>query len=172
MAIQELLELSKDYYLDRAPKEIEKNRKGDFSVTLTRNGQAVDDAEISFRLKRHDYDFGCNIFMLDQYESAKDNEQYLSLWKNLFNTAVVPFYWEGTEPIQGVFRYDVDTPNDVYRRPPAARVIGYCKENGIATKGHPLFWHEFIPRWLPEDFETLWMIIFAISSRQWRRVSL
>ena len=76
MAIQELLKLSKDYYLDRAPKEIEQNRKGTFFITLTHKGQAVDDAEISFRLKRHDYDFGCNIFMLDQYESAKTNEQY------------------------------------------------------------------------------------------------
>ena len=83
MAIQELLKLSKDYYSDRAPKEIEQNRKGTFFITLMHDGQAVDDAEISFRLKRHDYDFGCNIFMLDQYESAETNEQYLSLWKKL-----------------------------------------------------------------------------------------
>ena len=159
MAIQELLKLSKDYYSDRAPKEIEQNRKGTFFITLMHDGRAVDDAEISFRLKRHDYDFGCNIFMLDQYESAETNEQYLSLWKKLFNTAVVPLYWEGTEPKQGVLRYDADAPNDVYRRPPAARVIEYCKQNGITTKGHPLFWHEFIPSWLPEDFETLFPLI-------------
>ena len=35
----------------------------------------------------------------------------------------------------------------------------YCKQNGITPKGHPLFWHEFIPRWLPEDFETLFPLI-------------
>lgn len=35
MAIQELLMLSKDYYLDRAPKEIEQNRKDTFFITLT-----------------------------------------------------------------------------------------------------------------------------------------
>lgn len=47
MAIKELLARSRDYYLRRASKEIEKNRKGDFSVTLEHNGVPVDNGQIT-----------------------------------------------------------------------------------------------------------------------------
>ncbi len=159
MAIKELMQRSREYFLCRAPRDIEKNRKGDFCIRLTQNGAPLENTEVSFRLKRHDYDFGCNIFMLDQYDDAQAQQTYLSQWKRLFHTAVVPLYWQGTEPEKGRLRYDADAPNDVYRRPPAARVLEYCRENDIATKGHPLFWHEAIPKWLPEDFEELYPLI-------------
>lgn len=105
--------------------------------------------------KMHDFDFGCNTFMLGQYDDEEKNELYKEKWVRLFNTGVIPFYWEGTEPRQGYLRYDADTPNDVYRRPPVDAVCGFLEENGKKLKGHPLFWHEFIPAWLPKDFEEL-----------------
>ena len=105
--------------------------------------------------------------MLNQYDDFTMQETYLSQWKELFNTAVIPLYWEGTEPQQGRLRYDVDSPNDVYRRPPAATVVDYCLKNGIAMKGHPLFWHEFIPKWLPNDFEEL----FPLLEKRFREIS-
>lgn len=147
--IMENIEIGHDYYLERADRDIEKYRKGDFRITVIKDGKPCN-ASVSYRLKRIDFDFGCNLFMLDQYENDDDQQRYLDLWKNLFNTAVVPLYWEGTEPQEGKLRYDRDSDNDVYRRPPVQRVVEYCKQNGISTKGHPLFWHEFIPKWLPE----------------------
>ncbi len=146
-------EQSRDYYLERADRDIEKNRKGDFTLKL--EGEGLDGAEASYCMKRLDFELGCNIFMLDQYEDAERQELYLNQWRRLFNTAVVPFYWEGTEPTQGQLRYAKDCGSEVYRRPPADRVVEYCKENGIGMKGHPLFWHEFIPEWLPSDWNEL-----------------
>lgn len=157
-AIKKYLELGKDYFNERADRDIEKYRKGDFKVTVFKNGKPYD-TEISYKLKKIDFDFGCNIFMLDQYENENVQERYLELWKNLFNTAVVPLYWEGTEPERDYLRYKKESSNDVYRRPPAERVVQYCKQNGIATKGHPLFWHEFIPKWLPENWDELLVLI-------------
>lgn len=157
-AIKKYLELGKDYFNERADRDIEKYRKGDFKVTVCKNGKPYN-TEISYKLKKIDFDFGCNLFMLDQYENEDAQERYLKLWKNLFNTAVVPLYWEGTEPEKDYLRYKKESPNDVYRRPPAERVVQYCKQNGIVTKGHPLFWHEFIPKWLPENWDELLVLI-------------
>ncbi len=153
------LERGKQYYEERADRDIEKNRKGDFKISVLSDGKPSDKVEISYKLKKIDFEFGCNIFMLDQYRDSARQEQYLAQWKNLFNTAVVPLYWEGTEPERGVLRYGKDSGIDIYRRPAADRVVEYCRENGIDMKGHPLFWHEFIPKWLPEDWNELLPLI-------------
>lgn len=158
MAIKECLEYGRDYYLSRAEQDIEKYRKGDFSVSITKDGVPYT-GDVSYRLKKIDFDFGCNLFMLDQYEDEEQQKTYLKQWKKLFNTAVVPLYWEGTEPMQDTLRYDAGVANDVYRRPPVDRVLAYCEENEIKMKGHPLFWHEFIPAWLPESWDNLLPLI-------------
>ncbi len=158
-AIKTLLDKSRDYYLERADKDIEKYRKGDFAITVSSNGLPLEGAVVSYKLKRIDFEFGCNIFMLDQYDDAERQQTYLEQWNRLFNTAVVPLYWEGTEPVQGKLRYSENTNIEIYRRPVADRVVEYCKRNGIEMKGHPLFWHEFIPQWLPENWNELLPLI-------------
>lgn len=157
--IKEALNESKEYFLSRYNDEIEKNRKSDFTVSVYKDGIPIDNAAVSFELKKIDFDFGCNIFMLDQYDTEEQQELYYKQWLNLFNTAVVPLYWEGTEPKQGYLRYTADTPNDVYRRPPADKVVDFCIKNDISMKGHPLFWQEFIPKWLPEKWGELYPLI-------------
>lgn len=157
--IREAIESGKEYYESRVNRDIERNRKGDFTVTVQKNGKASEHAELSYELKNIDFDFGCNIFMLGQYTDKEQEQVYLGQWKNLFNTAVVPLYWEGTEPEQGKLRYDTSVANDVYRRPPVDMVVNYCKENDIKMKGHPLFWHEFISNWLPENWSELYPLV-------------
>ena len=155
--ILDALQTSKDYYENRVDKDIERNRKGDFSVAI--DSDKLEGKKVSYKLKQIDFDFGCNIFMLGQYDDKVQEETYLAQWKNLFNTAVVPLYWEGTEPEQDMLRYDSNSKNDVYRRPPVDLVVNYCLENGLKLKGHPLFWHEFIPKWLPENWDELFPLI-------------
>ena len=155
--ILDALQTSKDYYENRVDKDIERNRKGDFSVAT--HSDKLEGKKVSYKLKQIDFDFGCNIFMLGQYDDKVQEETYLAQWKNLFNTAVVPLYWEGTEPEQDMLRYDSNSKNDVYRRPPVDSVVNYCLENGLKLKGHPLFWHEFIPKWLPENWDELFPLI-------------
>ncbi|MEE1238870.1 MAG: hypothetical protein UHO61_02975 [Acutalibacteraceae bacterium] len=64
--IKKALEESKDYFLNRYNGEIEKNRKSDFTVKVFKDGKPLENAEITYELKKIDFDFGCNIFMLDQ----------------------------------------------------------------------------------------------------------
>ena len=157
--IKNALKESAAYFEDRYPTELEKNRKGDFAVSVQKNGKPLENCTVSYTLERHDFDFGCNLFMLEQYDEKAQQDTYYAQWLRLFNTAVVSLYWEGTEPERGYLRYTADTANDVYRRPPADRVAAFCRENGVAMKGHPLFWQEFIPRWLPEKWDELYPLI-------------
>lgn len=157
--IKNALKESAAYFEDRYPAELEKNRKGDFAVSVQKNGKPLENCTVTYALERHDFDFGCNLFMLEQYDEKAQQDTYYAQWLRLFNTAVVPLYWEGTEPERGYLRYTADTANDVYRRPPADRVAAFCRKNGVAMKGHPLFWQEFIPRWLPEKWDELYPLI-------------
>lgn len=148
------------YFQARADRDIAQIRTGDFTVTVTdAAGQPLAGRPVHLQHETHDFDFGANLFMLEQYEQPEQNARYAQAWRRLFNTGVVSLYWEGTEPQQGVLRYAADTANDVYRRPPADRVVEWCRQNGVRAKGHPLFWHEFLPQWLPEDWPTLYPLI-------------
>ena len=171
--IKEAIKNSSDYFNARADKDIEKNRKGDFLVEIKSNEKTLN---VSYKLKLIDFDFGCNIFMLGQYDDKSQEKTYLKQFKNLFNTAVVPLYWEGTEPKQNLLRYSAYSKNDIYRRPPVDTVVDYCEKNGLKLKGHPLFWHEFIPKWLPENWEELYPLIEKrfkeISERYADRISV
>lgn len=136
-----------DYVSSRVDRDIESNRKSLFELVITKDGKPVE-TTVEVHQTDNDFNFGANIFMLKQYDTDEQNKLYEREFTNLFNSAAIPLYWEGTEPVEGITRYSVDTPNDVYRRPPAELVADFCEENDLRMKGHPLFWHEFIPSWV------------------------
>ncbi len=160
LLIEKYLDEGNSFLEEKCQKDIEKNRKGNFTVILKDSqGNPIKNKAVHFRHKTHDFDFGCNFFMYRQYDTKEENLRYEEKWKKLFNTAVVPLYWEGTEPEKNTLRYTADSENNIYRRPPAESVVNWGKENGVRLKGHPLFWHEFIPQWLPESWEELYPLI-------------
>ncbi len=130
---------------------IESNRKAFATVKLKRNdGSPVEKAEVVFRQTRHEYRFGCNAFMLQQFDESEKNEIYEKEFARLFNLAVLPFYWKDLEPEEGKVRFSRESPK-MYRRPAIDTLLDYCEKYGITPKGHPLTWHEFIPDWAPAD---------------------
>lgn len=128
----------KDFADDYVKNGIETNRKG-FGRIAVRDaeGNPVKGASVKIKQKSHDFKFGCNIFMLDEFENEEKNKIYREEFKNYFNYATVPFYWSDLEPEYGKPRYDKDSYK-VYRRPAPDLCVEYCKENGIRMKGHCL----------------------------------
>jgi GH35 family endo-1,4-beta-xylanase len=63
-------------------------------------------------------------------------QTYNDRFAALFNYATLPFYWGGYERSKGV--------TDEAR---VERMAEWCVKNNIATKGHPLVWHEVFPQW-------------------------
>lgn len=120
---------------------IEKNRKGNFVVKTNAK-------KVKVTLKNHKFRFGCNLFMLDEFpDDPNKNVIYRQKFKEVFNLATLPFYWDATEPEEGKTRYEIGSPA-LYRRPPVDLCIKYCEENNIEPREHALCYDGFFPDWL------------------------
>lgn len=132
----------------RIAEGIERNRKGFCQIRFTdKDGNPVAGKKVKLTQKNHDFKYGANIFLLDEFESEADNAEYRRFFKEYFNLATVPFYWDTLEPDEGNPRYAVDSPK-IYRRPAPDLCLNYCEENGISAKLHCLVYEHFLPEWL------------------------
>lgn len=125
---------------------IETNRKGNAKIVFEGDTQNKD-ITVEAELVNHEFKFGANIFMLDEFETQDKNEIYRKKFPELFNLATVPFYWSDLEPIEGKPRYEKNSPK-IYRRPAPDLCVEYCKENNIEPKCHCLNYENFSPNWL------------------------
>lgn len=134
---------------DRIRDGIEKHRKGDASIrVLDEKDRPVPGATVRVGHQKHDFLFGCNLFVLGQLATAELNRKYEEAFARLFNCATLPFYWRELEPTEGAHRFDKDSP-DIWRRPPPDRLVRWCKARGIMPKGHALLYvkTKFMPDW-------------------------
>jgi endo-1,4-beta-xylanase len=125
--------------LDRAAAGAEEYRKGTATVRVVdAAGKPAAGASVKVELVRHEFLFGCNIYMFDRFKTATENNAYKQRFADLFNFATVGFYWQSYEPERG-------KPNYAY----TDQVVAWASEHAIRLKGHPLLWdHEAgVPRW-------------------------
>jgi len=136
-------EACKEQVDNRIARDIEKYRKGDCRIRV------ADRAGVTVRVTQttHDFKFGANLFMLDELDSDEENQKYRDFFKDNFNLATVPFYWDSLEPEEGKLRFEKDSPR-IHRRPPPERCMEFCREFGIAAKLHCLVYDKFVPQWL------------------------
>ena len=140
-------ENNREYVDKRVSEGIEANRKGDCKVRFTdAQGKPVEGKKVKINQKSHDFKYGANIFLLDEFPDEADNEAYRREFKKYFNLATVPFYWADLEPEEGKPRYAADSPK-IYRRPAPDLCVQYCEENGIIPKLHCLVYDHFRPKW-------------------------
>jgi len=138
-------ELPEAELLAGADARIEKHRKADATVSvLDTSGKPVQGATIVVEQTRHAFLFGSNIFMWGRCGDEKLEAAYRERFAELLNYATLPFYWASYERRQG-------EPIHAY----VEEVAGWCKEHGIACKGHPLAWNSADPPWLPDDLEEI-----------------
>lgn len=145
----EQFEKYKDYTEDRINLGIEKNRKGFAHITIKDENGNLLNGRIKVKQKNHAFRFGANIFMLDQLESEDKNNLYKEYFKELFNMATLPFYWNDLEPEKGKLRYSKDSVN-IYRRPAIDKCMEFCQENNIEPREHALAYEHFFPKWLAD----------------------
>jgi GH35 family endo-1,4-beta-xylanase len=144
---------------ERIAQNIEKHRKGNATIEVVgKDGKPLANAVVEVVQQRHEFLFGCNLFVLDQLATPELNARYEKAFTNLFNFATLPFYWRELEPEQGKPRFAEDSPR-IWRRPPPDRLVKWCKANGITPKGHALMYakDKFMPDWTarndPETFQ-------------------
>jgi len=117
--------------LQKAAAAIEEYRKGQATVrVLDSDGRPVAGASVAVEQVRHEFPFGCNIYMFDRFPTATENEAYKRRFRELFNYATTGFYWRAYERERG-------KPDYAY----TDTVVAWCAENHIRLKGHPLLWN-------------------------------
>lgn len=136
------------YIQTRIESGIELNRKGDATIVLkSQNGEPLPaDITVEAKQRSHEFKFGANLFMLDEFPTEEKNAIYREKFPEIFNLATLPFYWSTLEPEMGKPRYAKDSPR-IYRRPPIDLCIDYCKEKGIEPKCHCLNYDTESPKW-------------------------
>ncbi|MHB8951891.1 MAG: endo-1,4-beta-xylanase [Pirellulaceae bacterium] len=126
-----------------AAQRIEEHRKSDAAlVVVDTAGKALPDVTVTVEQTRHHFLFGCNFFQYAKASNSQDEEAYRTQFADLFNFATLAFYWPSYESRQG-------QPQHAYTQDAAQ----WCRDHGITTKGHPLAWNYFEPRWLPDDLQ-------------------
>lgn len=131
------------------------HRVREVTLTLRRpDGSPLAEREVVVAQRRHEFAFGCIGFDFvahagaaapagaDAHEvfggaSPTSASRLEDLWFGVFDTATLPFYWRGFEPVRG--------------RPDTARLLAAARwfvERGARVKGHPLMWHTLAPGWL------------------------
>ena len=72
----------KDYAEDYIKNGIETNRKG-FGRIIVKDadGKPVKGATVKLIQKSHTFKFGCNIFMLDEFENEEKNAKYRDIFR-------------------------------------------------------------------------------------------
>lgn len=83
----------------RVKSGIENYRKGFATLKFTDpDGNPIKNIRFKAEQKTHDFNFGCNMFLLDEFETKEKNKLYRKTFPQMFNYAVAPFYWDGLEP--------------------------------------------------------------------------
>ena len=143
----------------QAQANIEQYRKRAHKIRiLDKNGKPVAGAKVHVNQQTHDFKFGANMFMLDEFEDPEVNQRYRETFPKYFNFGTVPFYWAGLEPEEGKPRYEIGSPK-VHRRPAPDLCMQFCEENNILPKVHCLCYDKVIPDWLPKnDKEAMWKL--------------
>ncbi len=132
------------HLLASAPERIEKHRKADAEVRVVgADGRPVPGAEVRVEQTRHAFLFGANFFLWGRLPEDLE-ERYRARFAALLNYATLPFYWPRYEPERG-------RPDHAHTE----RVARWCRDHGIACKGHPLAWNMGDPSWLPDDLEEI-----------------
>lgn len=145
---EEIYELFDGESDERVKNGIERHRKARFTVTVAgKDGAPVKNARVKIKQTGHEFRFGANIFMLDEFENKAYNEIYKQKFRELFNMATIPFYWDALEPEEGKTRYDKNSPK-IYRRPAPQLCLEFCEKYGIEPREHALCYSHFFPQWL------------------------
>ncbi len=127
--------------LATADARIEEHRKGDAVVTVVdAAGKPVAGASVHVEQTDHAFLFGSNIYMWGRCKTPEHERLYRRRFAEVLNYATLPYYWNTYERRRG-------EPKHASRE----AVARWCKENNIATKGHPLAWNHADPLWLPDD---------------------
>jgi GH35 family endo-1,4-beta-xylanase len=111
---------------------IERNRKGNFSLTLAaEDAKKAAGVKIDYKLTRLDFDVGTVLYRstYDLPQSNPDRAQYLDKIDKYFTSVLIPLFWDALEPEPGKYNFG-----------PYLEMCRWAVEHGKRPIGHSLFY--------------------------------
>jgi GH35 family endo-1,4-beta-xylanase len=135
--------VSESELLSEAKSSIERHRKGAITIQVQdAEGKPVAGVKVRLEQLRHEFLFGCNLFLFNRCTDPDQEQEYRHRFAALFNYCTLGFYWAAYEVERGKPHYDYTD-----------QVLEWTSKQAILCKGHPLVWDHPAgsPRWLPDD---------------------
>ena len=79
--------------LHEAQQRIKQIRQKDVELLVLKNGEPVEDAGVSFRMKNHQFLFGAVCYNYGKYPTQEMNDLFSDEFTRLLNYTMVPFHW-------------------------------------------------------------------------------
>lgn len=126
--------------LDGAEERIEKYRKSNTQllVYLPDGTLLPKGSEVEIELKNHAFNFGISLTQMHAIMNEPFRDELLSYVDNVFNYNTLGFYWSANEKQRGVWKMSE----------PYQFGFDWAKRKGKVLRGHPLVWHNSIPKWI------------------------
>lgn len=138
--------------LHQAQQRIKQIRQKDVELLVLKNGEPVEDAGVSFRMKNHQFLFGAVCYNYGKYPTQEMNDLFSDEFTHLLNYTMVPFHWGHFEP-----------QHHVYNEPYTSNLIKWAHKHHLKSKLHAVIWHEICPDWLTFDDDITQRYIDRIS---------
>ncbi|NDV61886.1 hypothetical protein G0Q06_05435 [Puniceicoccales bacterium CK1056] len=128
--------------LKEAEQRIEQYRKGTCTLTISLpDGSFLPEGTpVGIEQTRHAFNFGGSLAQVRSLHGQGVLEEYKVNFARLFNYSTIGFYWSLHERRRGEWNLQ-DYTRDA---------IDWAQSKGMTLRGHPLMWHNAIPKWISD----------------------
>ena len=134
--------------LKGADERIDKYRKGKAKLLFVLDNNSTESAKLDIGLANHAFNFGVSMTQEGPFEGTVYQDIYRQRVSEVFNFVTLGFYWSARDEKRDLSRFNKRMDDK----------ISWAVKNKMKIKGHPLLWHESLPKWVinnddPEELE-------------------
>ena len=134
--------------LKGANERIDKYRKGKAKLLFVFDNNISEFAKLDLGLTKHAFNFGVSMTQEEHSEGTLYRDIYRQRVSEVFNFVTLGFYWSARDEKRDLSRFNKRMDDK----------ISWAVKNKMKIKGHPLLWHESLPKWVinnddPEELE-------------------
>lgn len=136
--------------LKGANERIDTYRKGKAKLLFVLDDQKSESANLNLELANHAFNFGVSMTQEGPFEGTTYQDMYRQRVSEVFNFVTLGFYWGARDEKRGLNGFNKRMDDK----------ISWAVRNKMKIKGHPLLWHESLPKWVinnndPEELEKI-----------------
>jgi endo-1,4-beta-xylanase len=136
--------------LKGANERIDKYRKGKAKLLFVLGNNSTESAKLDIGLVNHAFNFGVSMTQEGPFVGTVYQDIYRQRVSEVFNFVTLGFYWSARDEKRDLSRFNKRMDDK----------ISWAVKNKMKIKGHPLLWHESLPKWVinnddPEELEKI-----------------